>query len=145
MRHNGVSLRFHCSKGFVLTTGKTGFYSSTPELKSGQPAISVDILGQKAVAPQSLFAPILLGEGYCIPPLENTYLMSTKLLSLHLEPDFRLPNIPIPPSQNSGKKWLCRNDFWGSKCIESRCTYLAECRYPRKVRTNRVVPFSKGH
>ena len=47
-----------------------------------------EILNQKAVTPQSLFAPILLGEGYCIPPLKTAYLMSTGELSPHLEPGF---------------------------------------------------------
>ena len=57
----------------------------------------IEILEKKAVVLQSLFAPILLGEGYCIPPSESACLMSTGELSPHLEPDFLLPNIPIPP------------------------------------------------
>ena len=35
---------------------------------------------------------------------ENVFLMSAKLLSPHLEPDFLLPNIPIPPLPKTGKK-----------------------------------------
>ena len=40
----------------------------------------------------------------CMSPSENVFLMSTKLLSPHLEPDSRLPNIPIPTLPKSGEK-----------------------------------------
>lgn len=79
----------------------------------------VEILNQKAVAPQSFFAPILLEEECCIPPLKTAHLMSTELLSPHIEPDFQFSNIPIPPLLKLRKKWLRRNDFLGSKCVSA--------------------------
>ena len=47
----------------------------------------------------------------------NRLLMSTGLLSPHLEPDFRLPNIPIPPLPKSREKVIAPQRLFGPKCV----------------------------
>ena len=50
-------------------------------------------------------------------PSENVFLMSTELLSLHIELDFRLPNIPIPPRLKWREKVVAAQRLLGSKCV----------------------------
>ena len=72
LRHNRFSLRFRCSKVITLSNEKSDFYSSTPELGGGKnQQLGVDILGQKAVVPQSLFTAFLRGTGILYSPFGN--------------------------------------------------------------------------
>ena len=50
-------------------------------------------------------------------PSENVFLMSTGELSPHIEPDFQLPNIPIPPLPKRGEKVIAAQGLLGSKCV----------------------------
>ena len=48
LHHNEFSLRFHCSKGIVLATGKSGFYSSTQELEVDRTSSRVSTFREKS-------------------------------------------------------------------------------------------------
>ena len=114
--HNRFSLRFHCGKGNRISHWKIRLLFFYARIGGGQNQQSgIEILEKKAVVLQSLFAPILLGEGYCIPPSENDQLMSTGEPSPHIESDFQLSNIPIPPRPKWREKVIAPQRLLGSK------------------------------